>query len=186
MQIYGEYIYLKNRKQIAKFIIYKEDEKVYLIELPQKLYGGYKNCYVEISQNEYEDNCIEGMENIIKSVNKSIDIMTIEMETFAEQIKTLKLEYFIDEYTKDVKKEILALSKSMEIAGDDSRENQKKAMKQLEKALKRKEQKAKSQFYKSLYEMQTKEKRLYEDIVDLRGILAKFKATIGKKEKAPI
>jgi hypothetical protein len=124
----GTLVYLKNREILCKYIVYRPDKNVYVLEISSDVYWN-QDRYIDVPKKEFEENAVVEkniythlMKEKIKEYNKMIEELElgkVDNSTINEKINQLKAE----------------LENLQKI--EEKTENQLKTIKNLEKAIRR-------------------------------------------------
>lgn len=162
----GTLVYLKNTEMLYKYIVYRPDKNCYLVEISSDIYKNI-NRYVEISKSEFEQNCV-----VEKKVY--IHLMKERIKEYNNMVNDLELERvdnsLIDEKISLLKKELDTLQKI-----EEKTSNHLSTIRNLEKAIKRQNNKINSNSKKFTESIRHKVWEIYRKIDNLNEALEYLK-----------
>lgn len=158
----GTLIYLKNENMIYRYIIYRPDKKVYVLETIREI-TGYTDKYINIHEESYKNCAI-----IIKAKYKNIIEKTMtETLELIDKNNELKIDHTYNELKiQQLEKEISNIEKK-----ENKTDNQLKSIKQLKKAVRRNQYKINAKNKQLEEEKVTKLRRYNEKIKTMNKIL---------------
>lgn len=158
----GTIIYLKNQEMAYRYIIYRQDKNMYLVERPAELSPFKTDSYTNINANEYINNVVIDMNEARKLINEKI----INYNDELNKISKMKADTMLRDY------HIKALEKEIEnIKKKELTPNHEKTIKQLEKAIRRQQKRKNSIIGVFNADIKRKTNRYEEKIRNLEKIL---------------